>query len=67
MSKEAVIAAYGYPPKHRTPALTSNAWTYWDARYERRIVTFKNNKIAKIEYINEAEGAPRPRWYHYVP
>jgi hypothetical protein len=66
MSKEAVIASYGYPPKHRTPALTSNVWTYWDARSTRRQVTFKNNRLAKIEFINEYDEG-RPHWYHYVP
>jgi hypothetical protein len=66
MSKEAVIASYGYPPKHKTPALTSNVWNYWDARSVRRLVTFKNNKLTKHEEINEYESG-RPRWYHYVP
>lgn len=66
MSKEAVVAAYGYPPKHKTPALTSNLWTYWDARYIRKLVTFKNNLVIKIEEVKEdLEG--RPRWYFYVP
>lgn len=67
MSKEAVIVAYGYPPRHRTPALTSNLWNYWDARYARKQVTFKNDKVAKIEDIDEYAGPGRPRWYHYVP
>ncbi|MCX5698246.1 MAG: hypothetical protein NTX01_00905 [Candidatus Omnitrophica bacterium] len=62
MSKEAVIAAYGYPPKHKTPLLTSNLWTYWDARYLRKLVIFKNNVVTKLEEIKE-EYAGRPRWY----
>ncbi len=66
MSKEAVIAAYGYPPKHKTPALTSNIWTYWDARSVRRVLTFKDNRVTNSEEVNEyREG--RPRWYHFVP
>ena len=69
MSKEAVIAAYGYPPKHKTPTLSSNLWTYWDARAVRRLATFKNNKLTKHEEVNEYEesGGYHPRWYHYVP
>ena len=66
MSKEAVIAAYGYPPKHKTPALTSNLWTYWDARYVRKLVTFKNNLVTKLEEVEE-DLQGRPRWYNYVP
>jgi len=66
MSKEAVIAAYGYPPKHRTPAQSSNLWTYWDARYVRKMVTFKNNLVTKIEEVTEDLEA-RPHWSVYVP
>ena len=66
MSKEAVIVAYGYPPKHKTPAQSSNLWTYWDARYIRKIVTFKNNLVTKLEEIKE-EFEGRPRWSYYVP
>ena len=66
MSKEAVIAAYGYPPKHRTPAQSSNLWTYWDAKILKRLVTFKNNTVTKIEEVKEDfEG--RPSWHYYVP
>ena len=69
MTKDAVIMSYGYPPKHKTPALSSNVWTYWDARATRKVVTFKDNKVKKIEEVNEyEEGRPyHPRWYHYVP
>lgn len=67
MSREAAIAAYGYPPKHKTPTLKSSLWTYWDARSIRRLVTFKNDRIDKIEEFNEFEEGSGPRWYHYVP
>jgi len=66
MSKEAVITAYGYPPKHKTPVLASNLWTYWDARYLRKLVTFKNNLVIKVEEIKE-ELEGRPHWSYYVP
>jgi hypothetical protein len=66
MGKEAVTAAYGYPPRHRTPALTSNVWNYWDARSIRRVVSFKNNRVIKHEEIDEYENG-RSRWHYYVP
>jgi len=66
MSKEAVIVAYGYPPKHRTPVLTSNLWTYWDAKILKKLITFKNNSITKIEEVKE-EYEGRPTWHYYVP
>ena len=49
MSKEAAIMAYGYPPKHRTPDLANDIWYYWLSRVVMNQVTFKNNKIIKIE------------------
>jgi hypothetical protein len=53
MSRAAVLAAYGNPPKHRTPDISGNLWNYWDARYIRRSVTFKNNIVTKIHVVNE--------------
>jgi len=49
MSKEAAIMTYGYPPKHRTPDLANDIWYYWLSRVVMNQVTFKNNKIIKIE------------------
>jgi len=49
MSKEAVIIAYGYPPKHKTPDLTNDIWYYWSSRFQTEAVTFRNNRIIKIE------------------
>lgn len=49
MSKDAVIAALGYPPKHQTPSLTSNAWRYWRNRFKTFIVHFKDEKVASIQ------------------
>ncbi|MBU1054557.1 MAG: hypothetical protein KKC46_12135 [Proteobacteria bacterium] len=51
MSKKAVIMAYGYPPTHKTPQLSSNAWRYWYARMHKVNVFFKNDKVFKIETI----------------
>lgn len=48
MNRKAVIAAIGYPPKHQTPSLTADNWTYWSNRFDRFIVRFKNNKVVSI-------------------
>lgn len=54
MSKKAVIMAYGYPPTHKTPLLSSDAWRYWYARMHKVNVFFKNDKVFKIETIGPA-------------
>jgi len=51
MSKVAVIMAYGYPPSHKTPLLSSDLWHYWHSRFEMVDVHFKNNKLYKIESV----------------
>lgn len=51
MSKVATIMAYGYPPSHKTPLLSSDLWHYWHSRFKMVDVQFKNNKIYKIERI----------------
>ncbi len=55
MSKEAVIIAYGYPPKHRTPELTDNVWYYWYTRTIVDQVKFSNNKVVSIERTDSAK------------
>ncbi len=54
MSRKAVLMAYGYPPTHKTPLLTSDIWHYWYARLHKVIVYFKDDKIFKIETIEPA-------------
>ena len=49
MSKVAVIMAYGYPPSHKTPLLSSDVWHYWQSRFQNVLVHFKDNKLYKIE------------------
>ena len=49
MSKVAVIMAYGYPPSHKTPLLSSDVWYYWHSRFQKIIVRFQDNKLYKIE------------------
>ncbi|OQW99056.1 MAG: hypothetical protein BWK74_03080 [Desulfobacteraceae bacterium A6] len=54
MSRKAVLMAYGYPPTHKTPLLTSDIWHYWYARLHKVTVFFKDDKIFKIETIEPA-------------
>ncbi|MCJ7618576.1 MAG: hypothetical protein MUO43_18800 [Desulfobacterales bacterium] len=49
MSKVAVLMAYGYPPSHKTPLLSSDVWHYWHSRLEMVDVYFKDNNLYKIE------------------
>ena len=45
MSKAAVLRAMGYPPKHQTPSLTGNEWTYWRNRVASFVVRFRDDKV----------------------
>jgi hypothetical protein len=49
MSKKAVIAAIGYPPITETPNLGVNQWTYWNSRFDRFIVHFENDLVARAQ------------------
>jgi hypothetical protein len=53
MSKVATLMAYGYPPSHKTPLLSSDVWHYWHSRFEMVDMHFKNNKVYKIERIDQ--------------
>lgn len=48
MRKDAVLAAYGYPPSHATPSTEANQWKYWRDRFRNFLVTFNNNEVAVI-------------------
>ncbi len=45
MSKAAVLRAMGFPPRHQTPSLTSNEWTYWRNRLASFVVRFRDDKV----------------------
>ena len=49
MSKDAVIKALGYPPKHKTPSLDGNQWRYWKNRYGTMLVTFADGRVSDIK------------------
>ena len=40
MTKNGVLTALGYPPRHRTPSLESNSWIYWRNRFMTMAVNF---------------------------
>ncbi len=48
MSKQAVLVAVGYPPKHKTVSLESNHWRYWRHRYGTFVVEFENDSVVNI-------------------
>ncbi len=48
MSREAVLAAYGYPPGHETPSLDDDKWTYWVDSRKPMTVFFKDGRIYRI-------------------
>ena len=45
MGKDAVFAAYGNPPSHRTRSLDSNRWIYWRNRFANHVVSFADGKV----------------------
>jgi hypothetical protein len=49
MSKEAVIASLGYPPKHQTPTLNGNQWRYWRDTFATFVVHFEDDKVKDVE------------------
>ena len=40
MSRDAVLAALGYPPAVGTPSLDEPVWKYWDSRFTTFVVRF---------------------------
>jgi len=49
MSKDAVIASLGYPPKHQTPTLKGNQWRYWRSTFGTFVVHFEGDKVKSVE------------------
>ncbi|MDX1693945.1 MAG: hypothetical protein R3208_09280 [Ketobacteraceae bacterium] len=48
MSKQGVIFAAGYPPRHATPSTSLNSWKYWKSRWDTMLITFEDDKVARI-------------------
>jgi hypothetical protein len=49
MSKDAVIASLGYPPKHQTPTLKGNQWRYWRDTFATFVVHFDDDKVVSVQ------------------
>ena len=45
MTRQGIIYALGYPPRHVNPSLDSGDWTYWSSRFDRFIVYFDSEGI----------------------
>jgi hypothetical protein len=49
MSKPGVIAALGYPARHKTASTEANEWTYWQSRVTTLVVEFdEQGKVKNI-------------------
>ncbi len=48
MSKKGVIVAMGYPAVHMTPSTDQDVWTYWENRFAKYKLTFKDDKIIEV-------------------
>jgi hypothetical protein len=49
MRKKAVLAAIGPPPKHGTPSTKYDEWMYWESKWNRFLVRFKNDKVVEVK------------------
>lgn len=49
MTKKAVVAALGFPPKHETPTSKMNSWRYWSSRFDTFVVNFENDKVKSVQ------------------
>lgn len=48
MSRQGVIYAIGYPPRHVNPNLEASEWTYWWNRFNRFIIRFDGDTVESI-------------------
>ncbi len=54
MSKDAVLAARGYPPAIGTPSLEGNRWKYWWNRWNNFSVVFENGRAVEVTQLAPA-------------
>lgn len=54
MSKEAVLAARGYPPAIGTPSIESNRWKYWWNRWNNFTVIFEDGVVVDVTKVGPA-------------
>ena len=48
MTKEDVLAAYGYPVIYKTPTIDVDTWTYWKSEHMYHRIVFRENKVIAI-------------------
>ncbi len=49
MSKKGVLAALGYPARHKTPSLKNRFWVYWKNKWMTRMIKFNNSgKVTSV-------------------
>jgi hypothetical protein len=48
MTRDQVIMSLGYPPAHRTPALSAATWTYWQNRWVTMVVAFDGDRVSRV-------------------
>jgi hypothetical protein len=59
MTKEGVLTALGYPPRHRTSSLDANTWIYWRNRFMTMSVEFDaNGKVRSGTHVLPASSVP---------
>ncbi len=58
MSREAVLASYGYPPSHVTKDIKHNFWRYWVAGRQEVWVSFISNRVQSIEKVSVSGPPP---------
>jgi hypothetical protein len=53
MSKKGIMIALGYPAPSFTPDLGSDVWRYWNSRFIKCNIIFKNGKVESISRRDE--------------
>jgi len=48
MSRDAVLMAYGYPPRHQTSSLKNHIWVYWDTRWSKKMLYFEDDRVFMV-------------------
>jgi len=56
MSKDAVLAAFGYPPDYMTPDLQHHIWKYWVGRSQIMALYFRDDKVQTIDPPPEGDS-----------
>ena len=52
MTREQVLMARGYPPRHKTPSLDGERWVYWSSRFVHRTLLFQDGILVKGRGLN---------------